>query len=251
MLNPQQNININISYNLSQNKKEKVSNGKKINKIQKPSYSQSTGQCDIEIKLKNKNTEELKRSHEHKISNDTKKVHKKKPSAIGRNTFTPDLFNDRRIRTEGPSADQENSVTLKKESKYKVHSKSTQPAQSKLGVSAKRIGTNKTTKSLKAGHVNSFILINAKKNQIDSSETNVTKKRRVQSAFAKNDKVVSKLLNMSLLASELGGSRPITSERRCIESHSKTFKEYLSSIDMRILKTMSDDVPIFTTRINS
>lgn len=56
---------------------------------------------------------------------------------------------------------------------------------------------------------------------------------------------------MSLLASELGGSRPITSERRCLESHSKTFKEYLSSIDVRILKTMSDDVPIFTRRTNS
>ena len=36
-----------------------------------------------------------------------------------------------------------------------------------------------------------------------------------------------------------------------MESHSKTFKEYLSSIDVRILKTMSDDVPIFTRRMNS
>lgn len=41
------------------------------------------------------------------------------------------------------------------------------------------------------------------------------KKKRAYSAITiKNDKIVSKLLNMSLLASELGGSQPITSERK-------------------------------------
>lgn len=44
MYNPQQNININISYNLSQNK-QKGPPGKRIAKIQKPAFS--SGPCDI------------------------------------------------------------------------------------------------------------------------------------------------------------------------------------------------------------
>ncbi len=40
------------------------------------------------------------------------------------------------------------------------------------------------------------------------------KKKRAHSNFAKNDKFVSKLLNISMLASELGSSQPITSERK-------------------------------------
>lgn len=84
---------------------------------------------------------------------------------MGRNTFTPDLFNDRRVRTEGPSAEHPDTVGTVK--KAKPHSKSIQPAQQKVGVSAKRIGNTKTTtKSLKNGHVNSFILINAKKHPL-------------------------------------------------------------------------------------
>lgn len=195
--------------------------------------------------------EELKKSAEHRLSNDNKKHRKKASNVVGRNTFTPDQFNDRRVRTEGPSAEHPDSLATVK--KAKPHSKSMQPAQQKAGVSAKRIGNTKTTKSLKNGHVNSFILINAKKHPLELSESTGIKKRRAQSqtSFVKNDKVVSKLLNMSLLASELGGSRPITSERCSLESHSKTFKEYLSSIDVRILKTMSDDVPIFTRRMHS
>jgi hypothetical protein len=70
-------------------------------------------------------------------------------------------------------------------------------------------------------------------------------RRKGEHSFTKNDKVVSKLLNMSLLASELGGSRPITSERQHSEPHSRTFKEYLSSMDMRLLRTMQDDIPSF------
>lgn len=44
--------------------------------------------------------EDLKKSTEHRLSNDNKKGSKKKGSSgVGRNTFTPDLFNDRRVRT--------------------------------------------------------------------------------------------------------------------------------------------------------
>jgi hypothetical protein len=61
-----------------------------------------------------------------------------------------------------------------------------------------------------------------------------------------NDKVVSELLNASLLASELGGSRPVTSDRKSAEpNHSKAFKEYMNSIDIRIIRNIQDDIPIF------
>lgn len=162
MYNPQQNININISYNLGQNK-QKALPAKRITKIQKPAFS--SGPCDIEIKLKGKVAEELKKSTEHRLSNDNKKHKKKVSNVVGRNTFTPDLFNDRRVRTEGPSAEHPDTIGTVK--KAKPHSKSIQPAQQKVGVSAKRIGNTKTTtKSLKNGHVNSFILINAKKHPL-------------------------------------------------------------------------------------
>jgi|688.fasta_scaffold580609_1 hypothetical protein len=76
-----------------------------------------------------------------------------------------------------------------------------------------------------------------------------TKKKRNNSSLICNDKVVSKLLNVSLLASELGGSRPVTSDRRSAQSsHSKTFKEYMSSIDLRIIRNIQDDVPIFLAK---
>ena len=75
-----------------------------------------------------------------------------------------------------------------------------------------------------------------------------SKKRRTQShcGFVKNDKVVSKLMNMSMLSSELGGSRPITSERKANSSiQARTMKEYMSSMDMRIISSMHEDVPMF------
>lgn len=103
MLNPHQNININISYNLTHAKTAKPVPAKKITKIQKP-ITLPSNHCDIEIKLKNKHNDEQKKAIESKPPHD-KKAHKKKASNFARNTFTPDLFNDRRIRTEGPSAD--------------------------------------------------------------------------------------------------------------------------------------------------
>jgi hypothetical protein len=75
------------------------------------------------------------------------------------------------------------------------------------------------------------------------------KKRRAHSTFIRNDKVVAKLLNVSILASELGGSQPITSERKYSESSQiRSFKEYMSSMDMRIIHTMQNDVPVFADK---
>ncbi len=54
---------------------------------------------------------------------------------------------------------------------------------------------------------------------------------------------------MSILASELGGSQPITSERKyCESSQSRSFKEYMSSMDMRLIHTMQNDVPVFADK---
>jgi hypothetical protein len=67
MLNPHQNININISYNLGNEKQPKPLPAKKISKAIKPHFTQSNPHCDIEIKLKNKNTENnLRKSNEHR-----------------------------------------------------------------------------------------------------------------------------------------------------------------------------------------
>jgi len=58
MFNPQQNININISYNLNADKK--LLPAKKINKHAK-AHTQLDNNCDIEIKLHKKNAENNQR----------------------------------------------------------------------------------------------------------------------------------------------------------------------------------------------
>lgn len=88
----------------------------------------------------------------------------------------------------------------------------------KIGANPK-ISLNKTTKSLKSKHVNSFsnwkkIPLGLGEHIVSQAISNVSRKKRAHSAFAKNDRVVSKLLNMSLLGSEMSGSQPITSERK-------------------------------------
>lgn len=56
MLNPHQNININISYNLGQDKPSRPMPAKKINKHIKTQYNSTQNHCDIDIKLNKKNT---------------------------------------------------------------------------------------------------------------------------------------------------------------------------------------------------
>jgi len=115
--------------------------------------------------------------------------------------------------------------TLKKESKSKIHFKSTQPASTgKLSQSRLKIGLNKTSKLLKEGRTNSERGSQWKKIPIDIGEytisqsfSTISKKIKANSSLLGNDKVVSKLLNISLLASELSNSQPITSERRSNE----------------------------------
>jgi hypothetical protein len=113
---------------------------------------------------------------------------------------------------------------------------------------------------MKQTHVTSCTMPNWKKPLLDIGEHVVsqvippTKKKRAHShsTFIRNDKVVSKLLNMSILASEMGASQPITSERRANSSaQSRALKEYMSSMDMRIIRCMQEDVPIFADKKDS
>lgn len=53
--------------------------------------------------------------------------------------------------------------------------------------------------------------INTQENILPQSMNSISKKKRAHSAILRNDKVVSRLLNISLLNSQLGGSQPITS----------------------------------------
>lgn len=86
--NPHQNININISYNLGNEKLSKSVLGKKILKSKKAQPS-----CDfIEIKL-NKKENNIKRANEGRKANEAKRNYKK-ISSIHRNALTPDLVND-------------------------------------------------------------------------------------------------------------------------------------------------------------
>lgn len=99
MLNPHQNININISYNLGPDKQSRPLPAKKINKQLKTQNHSSHNGYDIELKFNKKLPENsLKKSNEHRSLNDTKKT-KKKLTQPPRNTCTPDLFVDRRIKT--------------------------------------------------------------------------------------------------------------------------------------------------------
>jgi hypothetical protein len=114
MLNPHQNININISYNLGTDKVVKQLPAKKIIKTQKANHTHFCNTSDLEPKFNRKGPENnLKKSNEQKQSNDNKKTLKKK-NIITRNAITPEIFNDRRVRTEGPSADQEIPSAFKK-----------------------------------------------------------------------------------------------------------------------------------------
>ena len=64
MLNPQQNININISYNLGPDKTPKSLPAKKINKNNKTHIHTNPNHYDIDIKLNRKNGENnLKKSN--------------------------------------------------------------------------------------------------------------------------------------------------------------------------------------------
>lgn len=99
MLNPHQNININISYNLASDKQTRTLPAKKINKQLKTQNHSSHHPYDIDLKINKKLPENnLKKSNEHKSLNDTKKT-KKKLTQPQRNTCTPDMFVDRRIKT--------------------------------------------------------------------------------------------------------------------------------------------------------
>ena len=118
------------------------------------------------------------------------------------------MFIDRRIKTEGPSTDYDLLSAFKKEKMFQKHLKSTQVPVGKSSHSSKKHHTQPKMHKIKTGHVTSCTVPNWKKIPISVEEHTISqvlppKKKRTQShgSFIKNDKVVSKLLNMSLLGS--------------------------------------------------
>ena len=97
---------------------------------------------------------------------------------------------------------------FKKDKTAHKHAKSTQVPGAKNSHSHKKNHSQPKIGKIKTGHVTSCTMPNWKKIPIDLAEHTVSqaapqKKRRTQSQnnFIKNDKVVTKLLNMSMLAS--------------------------------------------------
>lgn len=148
---------------------------------------------------------------------ENRKSHKKKN--CNRSTLTPDIFKDYRMKTDGPATEAEVGSTFKKETKSKYHYRSTQPVLGKPPLS-KKIYMNKSSKTAKEVHMNSCSLdwkkipTDLNEHIISQSTSGAVRKKRAHSTFTRDDKVVSKLLNISLLASELGGSMPMTSDRK-------------------------------------
>ena len=118
------------------------------------------------------------------------------------------MFVDRRIKTEGPSTDQDPLSAFKNYKNSSKHNKSTQPHFGKQSQSSKKNNSHLKVPKMKQTHVTSCTMPNWKKVPLDFGEHTISqalppKKKRTQShsTFIKNDKVVSKLLNMSILAS--------------------------------------------------
>ena len=82
-------------------------------------------------------------------------------------------------------------------------------------------------------------------NSINSNNINTATKKRAQSAnVIKSDKFINRLLDMSVLTSELGGSIPMNQDKNKqfvngVENPAKTaLQAFMSSVDMRIIKKM-------------
>jgi hypothetical protein len=126
--------------------------GKKIAKNHKTSNLHSYFN-EFEPKNPKKNQENsLKKANENKGSIEPKKNHKKKHPSLHRNTQTPDVFNDRRVKTEGPITEPEIMPTVKKEKK--VHAKSISQTGNK-SINSKKEKPIKTTKQSKDKHIKS------------------------------------------------------------------------------------------------
>lgn len=179
-------------------------------KNNKPQRAASLAQpnCDTELRNNRKNQENIpKRANESKPAVEVKKAKKKvvPPRVIP----TPEPQVDRRIKTEGCW---EVEGSLKKEKR--AHVKSVSQA-SKMPLAKKE----RTVKAkARDKHAKSCEIHGAWKRlpEVDhsASEAGPFKRKRTPSHFIANDKVVSRLLNVSLLASEIGASPLVTSDRR-------------------------------------
>lgn len=163
--------------------------------------------CDIEPRNYRKNQENIpKRANEPRPASEARKAKKKvvPPRVIP----TPEPQVDRRIKTEGCWEE----GSLKKEKR--AHVKSVSQASKMPLAKKERIAKSRA----KDKHAKSCEIQGAWKRlpEVDhsASEAGPFRRRRTPSHFIPNDKVVSRLLNVSLLASEIGASPLVTSDRR-------------------------------------
>jgi hypothetical protein len=164
LMNPHQNININISYNVGSDKVSRPLPAKKITKVHKPTSTLSPNpNCDLEIKINRKSNENnLRKSNEYKSLHEPKKS-KKKTNVPSRNTITPDMFVDRRIKTEGPGNDVDLYSAFKKDKTTHKHHRSIQAPIGKQSQSTKKHNSQFKMNKTKPGHITSCTIPNWKK----------------------------------------------------------------------------------------
>ena len=249
LFNSEQNINIHISYNLGDNPPLGGQAKKIVKNIKIP--SKKAYDTDLKFKKSTQNKHEEAHRHEEDFNPSSSMKNKRKVRTVQ----SPEIFAERRVKTEHNHHEQFNkkdhffsSHLHQKNSTSQHHNKSTQQTYPKVGQKKPAKNKNKT-------HKTSFFGVSTKKPIFDAESLIGTqhhpppgKKRRVQSAVSfpnKKDLVVDKLLNMSLLGSEMGLSQVVSAENRSGEEKNKNFqkimKEFLSSLDMHVINHMKED----------
>ena len=73
----------------------------------------------------------------------------------------------------------------------------------------------------------------------------VSKKRASSASVIRGDKFVGKLMDMSVLISEMGGSFPVKDEQNrgdcLLKNGGNVMQDFMNSIDMRVVKNMKAD----------
>lgn len=257
-ISPHQNININISYNLaqSQEKVPKVIFGRKVPKIIK-------ARCkDPDPELKNP-----RRTDFYFSKPDDKKPSAAKPPQPLRKkqnnftTSTDEIVIPRRLKTEGNfNSEIVASTTCKKESKTSTknfsksvwHNKSSTKQSTGLikSVPVKKPAV-KSKKETPKNRNSSCMLYASKKHVMSDidhvmslvTEPKVQARKRASSASViREDKFIGKLVNMSILGSEMGGSIPMhENSAKSNPRFRSNLQDFMNSLDVRVLKCMKKD----------
>ena len=260
---PQQNININISYNVDSQKMSKNFFGKKTSKNTKM-FGEKDG-LDLNVKVPRKVVEINSKLEENRQLIQQKQLKNKKKNNKPANY---ESINDKRIKTEGNVANDPFALTIKKETKSRSIQKSCSHHYRSVNHQSTLITSKPTSKKNNSNHQksktknkkthNQSCMIFQKKSpplpdvehvvstvgpNTTLQESKVQKKRVNSATLIKKDRMVDRLLNMSIINSEMGGSMLLGSENResKVPESTKNLKLLLSSIDVRLIKQMETD----------